>query len=105
MVFKIDVCITCEDGDQWYRLIHEKSHNYWDQDRWYWNQGFTKHNYANKVKEIKKVPGVWPVLRKKYLDKKNKYLRANDYNHPSFICYVEAVNDLYNELRQKKKIK
>ena len=27
---------------------------------------------------------------------KNMYLVRNDYNHPSFICYIEAVNNVYN---------
>lgn len=103
--FSIDVCITCEDGDQWYRLIHDKPHGYWYNDNWIWNQGYSKHGYARKAKEIKKVPGAWIILREKYLKKKNKYLSAGDKNHPSFVCYVEAVNDLYNELWQKKKIK
>lgn len=68
--FSIDVCITCEDGDQWYRLIHDKPHGCWDNDNWIWNQGFSKHNYAKKAKEIKKVPGAWVTLREKYLKKR-----------------------------------
>lgn len=104
--FNIDLCITYEDGDQWYRLIHEKTRqNWYVQDRWYWNQGFTKHKYAEKAKQIKTIPGTWEKVRNKYLTKKNKYLQLGDNNHPSFICYVEAVNDTYNELRQKKLIK
>ena len=27
---------------------------------------------------------------------KNQYLTSNDYNHSSFICYIEAVNNVYN---------
>ena len=27
---------------------------------------------------------------------KNQYLTSNDYNHSSFICYMEAVNNVYN---------
>ena len=51
--------------------------------------------------------GSWILgyIKGKVSEKKNKYLSAGDNNHPSFICYVEAINDLHNELRQKKKIK
>ena len=31
-----------------------------------------------------------------YLNIKNRYLRQNDHDHPSFICYIEAVNNVYN---------
>ena len=26
----------------------------------------------------------------------NQYLTSNDYNHSSFICYIEVVNNVYN---------
>lgn len=32
---------------------------------------------------------------------KNNYLRGNDSNHPSFICYIEAVNNVYNSLNNQ----
>jgi len=31
-----------------------------------------------------------------YLEKKNMYLFRQDHNHPSFVVYVEAVNEVYN---------
>ena len=31
-----------------------------------------------------------------YLEKKNMYLSWQDRNHPSFVVYVEAVNEVYN---------
>ena len=33
----------------------------------------------------------------KYLEKKNMYLRRQDYNHPSFNVYVETVNQVFNK--------
>ena len=38
---------------------------------------------------------LWNEVRDTYLEKKNLYLRKNDHNHPSFICYIEAVNEVY----------
>ena len=32
-------------------------------------------------------------------DPGNKNLERNDHNHPSFICYIEAVNNVYNSIR------
>lgn len=32
-----------------------------------------------------------------YLEKKNMYLRRQDYNHPSFNVYVETVNQVFNK--------
>lgn len=31
-----------------------------------------------------------------YLEKKNMYLFRQDHNHPSFVVYVEAVNEVYS---------
>lgn len=31
------------------------------------------------------------------LEKKNMYLRRQDYNHPSFNVYVETVNQVFNK--------
>ena len=36
------------------------------------------------------------VFLLKYLEKKNMYLSWQDHNHPSFVVYVEAVNEVYN---------
>ena len=51
-----------------------------------------------KADKIKKA-GKWLAVRERYLDKKNYYLRRNDYDHPSFVCYIEAVNEIYQTLR------
>ena len=41
--------------------------------------------------EIRKEDG-----RKTYLDKKNMYLTRNDYDHNSFIIYIETINEVYD---------
>lgn len=35
-------------------------------------------------------------LSYRYLEKKNMYLLRQDHNHPSFVVYVEAVNEVYS---------
>ena len=47
---------------------------------------------ADDIKE----EGLWQEVRDKYLEKKNMYLSWQDHNHPSFVVYVEAVNEVYN---------
>ena len=96
----IDVGIVTKDDDGiLYRLKHEKgSISY--QDRYYWNEGPNLNKCKEKAAAIKSVPGYWEKVRARYLDIKNKYLTNNDYNHPSFVCYVQAVNDVYNHMKQ-----
>lgn len=100
--FKIDVCIvTINNAGEWERLIHEKTGNTY-YDRYYWNIAPNSKGYQEKARMIKSVPGWWNEVRAKYLDRKNLYLRKGDNNHPSFVCYIEAVNDIYNTMRQKR---
>ena len=93
--FSIDVCIAVRDNkDNYHRLIHEKTG--WVQtDRYYWNIAPQSNKLDMKVEYIKKC-GKWALVREQYLSIKNKYLIQNDFNHPSFICYIEAVNNVYN---------
>lgn len=100
--FSIDVCIVTRDKNgNWFRLKHDKGYNSY-YDKYYWNESSNSDKYSEKAKAIKSVPGWWEVVRKHYLDIKNDYLKKNDYNHPSFVCYIQAVNDVYNQMRQKR---
>lgn len=100
--FSIDVCIVAKDDDgNWFRLKHEKGRNSYS-DRYYWNEAPSSKGYSEKAKAIKSVPGWWEIVREHYLDIKNDYLRRNDHNHPSFVCYIQAVNDVYNQMHQKR---
>jgi hypothetical protein len=100
--FSMDVCIvTLENDKQWLRLIHEKGRNSY-YDRYYWNIAPNSKNYAKKADAIKSVPGWWLKVREQYLKIKNNYLSQNDHNHPSFVCYVEAVHNVYNQMKSKK---
>lgn len=96
--FSIDVCIVSYDGlGQLRRLIHEKTGNTW-WDRYYWNVVPNSQKLWEKEEYLK--PDYWLEVRETYLDKKNMYLTRNDYNHPSFVCYIEAVNEVYSKVRR-----
>lgn len=93
--FKIDIAIIAENQDGTYdRLIHEKT-GFISLDRYYWVQAPNSRNISEKANYIKKN-GKWVKVREQYERIKNKYLTQNDYNHPSFICYIEAINNVYN---------
>lgn len=93
--FSIDVCIVCQDTkNHYYRLIHEKT-GWACYDRYYWNEAPHSARVREKTEYIKKN-GKWQLVRTQYFNIKNKYLQRNDHNHPSFICYIEAVNNVYN---------
>ena len=93
--FRLDVCITVRDeDDSYYRLIHNKT-GFVLYDEYAWNIAPNSKKINEKVKYIKSS-GKWELVRQQYEKIKNTYLTRNDYNHPSFICYVEAVNNVYN---------
>ena len=93
--FRMDVCITARDeDDNYYRLVHEKT-GFALYDRYFWNIAPNSKRINEKVDYIKKC-SKWMLVRQQYEKIKNMYLIRNDYNHPSFVCYVEAVNNVYN---------
>ena len=93
--FRMDVCITARyEDDNYYRLVHEKT-GFALYDRYFWNIAPNPKRINEKVDYIKKC-GKWMLVRQQYEKIKNMYLIRNDYNHPSFVCYVEAVNNVYN---------
>lgn len=97
--FSIDVCITVRDEqDNYHRLIHEKT-GWVYYDRYYWNISPRSKELKQKADYIKSC-GKWALVREQYLRIKNKYLCQNDFNHPSFVCYIEAVNNVYNTRNQ-----
>lgn len=94
--FSIDLAIICKnrEGNNCC-LIHKKTGNT-KNDRWFWNETLTKFEDLDSKTKVLKERNCWIQVREKYLEKKNMYLRQNDYNHPSYICYMEAVNEIYN---------
>lgn len=102
--FSIDLAIVTRDAaGNWYRLKHEKT-GYSYNDKYYWNEAPNSKEYNIKALRIKEVQ-CWQLVREQYKKIKNRYLTNNDYDHPSFVCYIEAVNNVYNQLKQKKAIK
>lgn len=93
--FSIDLAITCKYHNNWQRLIHQKT-GFVNLDRYYWNEVQDSGRLEEKVRALK-YENLWGEVRTAYLDKKNLYLRRNDYNHPSFVIYVETVNQIYNQ--------
>ncbi|MCI8293780.1 MAG: hypothetical protein HFH53_09660 [Hespellia sp.] len=98
--FSIDVCIVRKDGwENWYRLVHKKVGNLYC-DQYYWQQGPTTRD-LNKKEECLKA-NYWIRVRDVYLKKKNLYLSRQDMdNHPSYNCYIEAVNEVYTQVRRE----
>ena len=93
--FRMDVWITARyEDDNYYRLVHEKT-GFALYDRYFWNIAPNSKRINEKVDYIKKC-SKWMLVRQQYEKIKNMYLIRNDYNHPSFVCYVEAVNNVYN---------
>lgn len=88
-LFSIDLAIICENKTSWYRLIHDKQLK-----RYYWNEGKDSKGLLDRVDWLKEND-LWDKVRNAYLDKKNMYLKRGDNNHPSFNCYIEAVNEIY----------
>lgn len=119
-LFSIDVCIVCEDEDgNLYRLIHKKT-GYTNLNSisyaasiypglvtrrpvnaYYWNKAPNSRDIKLKVDYIKSN-AKWELVREQYKSIKNRYLTQNDHNHPSFICYIEAVNNVYNSRKHWK---
>lgn len=100
--WSIDLCIVTKDsGGNWQRLIHEKT-GFAQYDRYFWNTTPNSEDYSYKAAKIKECPGWWNEVRNSYLRIKNHYLQSYDYNHPSFVCYIEAVNEIYNRIGCRK---
>lgn len=93
--FKIDLAIVRENGRGWERLIHNKT-GFVSCDQWYWNEARDSRGLEDKVQDIKDE-NLWPAVRDLYLEKKNMYLRRGDRDHPSFIVYIETINEIYHK--------
>ena len=85
-------------ADEWERLIHNKTN-----DSYHWDE--VRHSKGIKEKaKILKANYHWDgenSVRERYLQIKNRYLSQNDDNHPSFVCYIEAVNEIYQKFGKR----
>lgn len=64
-------------------------------DQYTWNEVPNSHQVKDRADKLKRA-GLWQKVRDRYLEKKNMYLFRQDHNHPSFVVYVEAVNEVYS---------
>lgn len=95
--FSFDIAILAEmENGNLGRLIHNKQQG----DQFTWCQVPTSKAVRAKAEEIKQH-NLWGVLRDTYLDKKNRYLTQNDFDHPSFVIYVESINEVYQKVMRK----
>ena len=96
--FSIDVCIVKQDRYGLHRLIHRKT-GFVALDQWYWN--LVPNSCDLREKEDALKPDFWIDVRETYLAKKNRYLSWQQMDeHPSFNCYIEAVNEVYEKVRR-----
>ena len=96
--FSIDLAIVREDQYGWHRLKHIKT-SFMETHQWIWNLSRDSKGLSKKAKAIKDN-GLWLEVRECYLKKKNQYLTSNDYDHPSFIIYIETINEVYHNYFQ-----
>ena len=93
--FRIDLAIVRCCNGSWQRLVHCKT-GYVSMDLYTWNQAFDSGQLEEKAEALK-ANHFWTELRKVYLKRKNMYLGRNDTEHPSFVVYTEAVNEVYRK--------
>ncbi len=99
--FSFDVAIITKNHEgTMCRLIHNKNAFGLGSDQYTWCEIPSSKNVYEKAKAIKEA-GKWLDVRKRYLDLKNYYLSLNDRNHPSYVVYVEAVNEIFGKLPKK----
>ncbi len=90
--FSFDIAIWGRNNQgNWCRLIHNKGFY----EQFTWNEVPSSSNVSDKARELKEE-GYWNDVRDAYLEKKNMYLRRGDTSHPSFIVFVETINEMYD---------
>lgn len=95
--FSFDVAIVTKNSKgSLCRLLHNKNAFGFGNDQYVWNEVRNSHDIAQKAQQIK-LEGLWLEVREQYVELKNMYLLRHDKNHPSFIVYVEAVNQVYDK--------
>lgn len=97
--FSIDICIVRRFRGKLQRLIRHKT-GWYQYDQWVWETVRSSNKVQEKAKFIKGNHR-WEEVRERYLKKKNMYLTRNDYEHNSFTCYVEALNEVYYMIKNQ----
>ncbi len=95
--FDIGIVIKNSQGN-FCRLIHQKRG--YPHGTFTWCEVPSSSKVGEKASAIKKA-GKWNDVRQRYLKLKNQYLSTGDRNHPSFVVYVEAVNEAFEAMQKK----
>ena len=93
--FSMDLGIVRENDEtkKMMRLVHFKT-GFIQTDQYSWEEIPDSDSVKAKEEAIKKA-GCWAEVRDRYLELKNMYLRNRDYNHPSYVVYIEVINEVY----------
>lgn len=92
VAFSFDLAILArEEGGTHYMLLHDKG-----SDNYHWGEAPSVRHIREKADAIKSQRH-WDEVRDRYKDKKNRYLERQDENHPSYIVYVETINEIYRK--------
>lgn len=90
--FKVDVALILAGKNGYSRLVRDRNTK-----RYIWNLIRKSGDLKPKLNAIK-AAGCLNRLADIYQQKKNMYLSRQDHDHPSFVVYLEAVNELYQKL-------
>lgn len=95
MSFSMDLGIVRENDQtkKIMRLVHFKTGSI-QTDQYSWEEIPDSDSVKAKEEAIKKA-GCWAEVRDRNLELKNTYLRNRDYDHPSYVVYIEAINEVY----------
>lgn len=95
--FKFDVAIVKRNSKgSLCKMVHNKNVVVIGKEQYTWTEIPDSHDVAQKALRIKSE-GLWLEVRERYVYLKNMYLSQQEKNHPSFIVYVEAVNQIYDK--------
>lgn len=71
------------------RLIHNKKDEIFT-----WSPAKNSKDFETKAEKLKSAE-YWNEVRTRYLEFKNQFV--NDITHPSFVCYIMAVNEVHSK--------
>lgn len=92
VIFKADVALVLAGKSGYSRLVRDRNTK-----RYIWNLIRKSGDLKPRLNAIK-AAGRLGELADIYQQKKNMYLSRQDNDHPSFVIYTEAINELYRKL-------
>lgn len=89
--FKMDVALVLAGKNCYNKLVHDKKTR-----RYIWNKIRKSADLEPKLDAIE-AAGRLDDIANIYYQKKNRYLSCGDNDHPSYVVYIEAVNEVYQK--------